>query len=380
MKKVLLISEPGNDGVKSHVIDLLSKISKEKFKLTYIYSLYRYDSIYLDQIKELEKKNVECVRIDINSGLSVSDLSAIYNIYKFLKRRKFDVIHCHSGKAGLVGRIATMLAGKESIIYTPNAFPFQNNSSRTKTFFYKYAEKFLSIITQKIICVSKSEYEEAIKVGIKKNRLVLIENGVNTDKFNYLEKESVFKIKEELNLPTQKLLILSVGRMEFQKNPIFLYESILEYSKKYGRNIHFIHIGKGELKNEVENFIVENKINDLVTIIEYTNKVHLYLKACDVFLLLSRYEGLSIALLEAMACGSAIIGTDVVGIKDVVKDGKSGFLVQNDPLEVAERIYYLKENVNELNMMKKFNHALIKKEYSTERMVSEVESVYLKIS
>lgn len=137
--KLLIISEPGSGGVKRHVMDLLNNLNKDRFEIIYAYSKKRADKDYLSELDELSYE-IQIKEIHhLQQTISIkNDSLAFIEIFKLINYLKPDIVHCHSSKAGVLGRIAAKLLKVPKIIYTPHAYAFQNSnlSNLKKGFIY----------------------------------------------------------------------------------------------------------------------------------------------------------------------------------------------------------------------------------------------------
>ena len=156
-------------------------------------------------------------------------LKYVYNIRKIIKTEKPGVIYLHSTFGGLIGRIAN-IGLKPKVAYNPHGWSFKMDVSKVKIVIYKLVEKILSYFTDKFILISKSEYEEAQKIGISARKLELAYNGIDVES---LDTSSNI----ENLLPKDRYIIGMVGRITEQKNPLFFVEFAKEVVKKIPRNI-----------------------------------------------------------------------------------------------------------------------------------------------
>ena len=270
-----------------------------------IYSAKRKEIIPENIIKEFSE-NVTLIQIDMEREFNlVKDLKATFQLRKLYAQINPDVIHLHSSKAGVIGRWANFLTlTKTNVFYTPHGYSFLRlDISKKKQLFYKLVEKY----TQKIfggttIACGDTEYQIAKSMGKAK----LVRNGIDV---NF--------VSAKHNLCENKVLTFgTVGRITAQKNPVLFNEIALRYL-----HFNFIWIGDGELRHEL------TAPNITITGWFYnTNDVYFWINKTDVMLQTSLWEGLPIAVLEAMALKKPIIAKNVIGNKDLVKNEINGFL------------------------------------------------------
>lgn len=252
----------------------------------------------------------------------VKDIKALWELYTILKKiNGIDVIHLHSSKAGFLGRIVSFLLGKSSkTIYTPHAISFLRldvNPKKRKIFIWM--EKFASLFGGKIVACSQSEKEAIEEQGIK--NVTFINNGIKP-----------LQVEKKINT-SDKITIISVGRLSIQKNPKLFNDIALEFIDNH--NIQFIWCGDGELKSKLTSPNI--KCTGWIERKELEN----YLANADIYLSTSLWEGLPLSVLEAMSIGLPVVLSDCVGNRDLVKN--NGFLY-NNKLEAVKIINDFKEN------------------------------------
>lgn len=257
-------------------------------------------------------------------------ISFFWTFLSLILKEKPDVVHLHSSFAGLLGRIAIVCSGRKNktkVIYCPHAFGFLMETSLLKKFIYLNVEKLLSKVTTKIICVSKTEYNSALKNNFNKNKLELIYNGV-----------SLKNIVNERKLENKnKYKILFVGRFDYQKG-IDILESALKKLIALNTDIYYEFNLVGESVNSKEkiSFTQSNKItvNQLGWLKPYELE-NIYLTH-DVILIPSRWEGFAMVPLEAMSYGLPIISSDIDAFKELDVDHNNHITLFKDENELVQ--------------------------------------------
>lgn len=329
--KVLLISEPGSGGVKRHILDLITNINLEKFEVGIIFSEKRVDGDYVKKLYSY--KNVRIYKSKyLQRDISFKhDVLGFAEIIKVIIDFKPDVVHCHSSKAGALGRIAAKLCNVKKVFYTPHAYVFQDSSiGKLKKRIFVVIEKILSrLCTDKTINVSKGERNIAINENIDVlDKLIVINNGVNQKFINDLS------LLIEFGIDSNVKLVGSIGRLDKQKNSLDFFR-IAKLVICLNRNVKFVWIGNGEMLDEIVSFIKENNMDDYCYIIPFNDESEMLLGNFDVYVSTSLYEGYPYALLDANYNNIPIVASNVVGNNDVVIDGQNGFLYPVDDLSLA---------------------------------------------
>lgn len=341
-------------GVYTYFKDLshfMGQDSVTKNVKTYIIFSDKRKEIKSENISKDFSENVTLIPLDMERELSpIKDLKSAFKLRKLFTEINPDVIHLHSSKAGVIGRWANFITFKKTkVFYTPHGYAFlRQDISKSKRKLYRLIEKYTQFFFGGItIACGDTEYEIAKSLGKAK----LVRNGIDFQKVsaNYNSQK------------TNKLTFGIVGRITAQKNPKLFNEIALQFPQ-----YNFIWIGDGELNNEI------TAKNIQITGWFYsTSEVYQWINQMDVFLQTSLWEGLPLAVLEAMALKKPIVATRVIGNKDIVIEDYNGFLFNDinelaaifSTLEDKQMRLRLSENAYQLaddrfDMFKNFNHLL----------------------
>lgn len=300
-KKILYFVEALGGGVFTYITNLANNLVKD-FD---IYIAYGVRPQTPDNIEDFFNKNIHLIRVkDFKRPISFRDVKAFYEMKEIAREVNPDVIHLHSSKAGFLGRWA--FSGKKvPVFYTPHGYSFlMENISLKKKIIFRSVEKISALRNCTTISCSYGENEETKKLTKK---ALYINNGINIERINHILKGI------SLN-KTEKFTIFTLGRISPQKNPQ-LFNQIAERFP----NVDFVWIGDGKLRNELT--------SSNVTITGWLNMEKALQRAinCDAFLLTSEWEGLPMALLEAMYIKKPCIISNVIGNNNVINN-KNGFL------------------------------------------------------
>ncbi len=274
----------------------------------------------LDVIRSFNMENVEKHQIDfVRNPFTVKNIVAYKQLCKLVKEIGFNVIHCHTPVGGVIGRI---VAHKYHVttIYTAHGFHFYKGAPVLNWLLYYPIERFLARWTDILITINKEDYERAKK--FVKGQVVRIPGvGVDTKKFADCKINKAEK-RRELNVPEDSFLILSVGELNKNKNHQIIIKAL---SLLQNKQIHYVIVGTGQLKNELEILSRKLKLEKQVHLLGYRQDIAEICKAADIFAHPSFREGLGIAVLEGMASGLPVIVSNSGGIKDYTETGKTGY-------------------------------------------------------
>lgn len=335
---------------------MVSEIDEE-FEIVIAYGIRKetpenFERDFNNQVKFIKIRNFTR-SININK-----DIKALKEIRKVIQQEKPDIVHLHSSKAGVLGRLA--IRGKKvKMFYNPHGFSFlKQDDSKVKRLMYWLIEKVTSMLNRKctIIGCSNGEYLEAKKLN--KNS-ICINNGIDVEKL----KEETKDLKER-QTDYNNLKICTVGRIGYQKNPE-LFNEIAEELK----NLQFTWIGEGELKDKL------TSSNIKVTGWKTRKEVLEELNNQDVFILTSLWEGLPISLLEAMYMKKICIVSNCIGNRDVIENEINGFIANNID-EFVKEINDIKHNEKQIVEITDNAKGDILNTYCIDVMVKQYQKIY----
>jgi glycosyltransferase involved in cell wall biosynthesis len=358
-------------GIRQHVFDIAEGLDKEKYEVYLAYSDNRADDKFFEEIDKIGR-TVHLIRCnEMQRSIGTWDIKAYQQLKKIIKEIKPDVVHCHSSKAGIVGRLAAKNCKVPLIIYTPNAYSFQSpDLSNAKKTLYVYAERFLSRACDYTINVSKGEMELALKHKIvTKENLKLIYNGIEDKN---LEDKTV--IREKLKLDINKKYVGVTARCAKQKDP-FNFLKIAVKTIKANDDVDFIYIGDGDMEEEMKSWINEKGLSDRIHMLGFRNDASEIVGCLDIYLSTALYEGLPYSMIEAMRAGVPIIATDTVGNNELVFEGVNGIMF---PVRDVDRAVELikcqlkNEKIKSEEVRNSFNNM-----FSLDVMLEETEKLYM---
>lgn len=370
-QKLLLIIEAMSGGAGRHVQDLISHLSQEKFDIFVIYSNHRTNPEFLEKIVTMNEQAtfISCDFL-VREIKPKYDLLAYQFIAKKIKEIKPDIVHCHSSKAGVIGRLAAKRRGVKKIFYTPHAYSFlAPEFSGKKKFLFVQIEKFLSrFSTTQTFCVSIGEMQAALEVNLDKtDKFQVIYNGL--PEIDLPSKET---IRAQLGLEKTVVVIGNNARMSEQKNPMFFME-IAQKMIRQNANWHFVWAGDGQLMPLFQSFIKQNGLEKNIHLLGERPDSETVVTAYDIFLTTSQYEGLPYAPIEAMRAGVPILATNVVGNSELVIEGKNGYLIDLEwSKSVEEKLY--KAAKMDAQMIK----ADFRQRFAIDQMLKQIETEYVK--
>ncbi len=301
---------------------------------------------------------------DINPA---KDIKTITSICHILEDKQPDIIHCHSSKAGIVGRVAGAIKNIPAV-FTAHGWAFTNGVSPAKRIIYAAIEHMMLGITKRVICVSEFDRQLAKRWFLHNyNRIVTVHNGIVDKTFNS-------NIAREDFLP---LKLVSVARFSHQKNNMELIRAVEQINKLYSGSLQLNMVGDGPLLSEAQAYVTSHKLENDVHFLGSRTDVDDILNKNDIFCLISNYEGLPISIIEAMRAGMPIIASDVGGVNELVQDEVNGFLIPRGNIsELVDKLKYILEHKKLIKSMGEASRKIYEEEYTADRMNQKILSVY----
>lgn len=269
--------------------------------------------------------------------------------YKMLKRiideGYYDIIHCHTPVGAMLTRLAARQARRKGsiVIYTAHGFHFYKGAPLVNWLLYYPVEKWLAKDTDVLITIDREDYERAKKF---KSSMVKYVPGVGIDTQRFVRKGRDRDGKrEELGIENEDFVLLSVGELIPRKNYEFILRTISDMKNlpEYKKLI-FLVCGRGILKDDLEKLCRELGIEEKVRFLGYRSDIPEICNASDLFVFMSKQEGLPVALMEAMACGLPAVCSDIRGNTDLITDGDDGLVIGFDQSELQNAILSLMDD------------------------------------
>lgn len=351
MRKIMHVAEPFATGVLSFLID----ITKRQVEEYEVYILYGIRPLTPDNVEELFDKRVHLIKIDSFRGAigTVLNPKAYHEVYTWYKTIKPDIVHFHSSASGFVGRWA-LPCGKLPAFYTPHGYSFlMKDGAKIKQFVFWLIEYLSAKRPAGTIACSEGEYKEAVKLS--KNS-TYVNNGINTGELRTFVRP-ISRIQQPIKVCTG-------GRILYQKNPR-LFNNIARLLPE----AEFIWIGEGELRSEL------TSPNISITGWIKRKEALSILKDADFFILPSLWEGLPISLLEAMFLKKICLVSNVIGNRDVIRNGING-LICNSANEYADSIRKIANGkINGIFLSERASED-VEQHYNIDLMAQKYDEIY----
>lgn len=319
---VVTLAEVG--GAQSYVRDLLPAV-REEFDVTVA---ARGEGPLRDYCAENGIAFVPLYRLRRDISL-LSDVLGLLELVRLFRRLRPDVIHLNSSKAGVLGRIAGALTRVPARVFTAHGWAFEATSGRG-AHVYLWADRLVRPLTSMVVCVSETDYRSGLAAGTcTASRARVIPNAVDVGPLpDRSDRE-----------PGGRIEIVSIGRLAGQKN----FPALIAAAALLPAGAARIRIlGDGPQRELLESLIATHGLEETVELVGEVSNVRDYLAQADIFVLSTHYEGMPLAVLEAMASGLPSVVSAVSGLHEIVVEGRSGLLVEpDDPAALAAALMRL---------------------------------------
>jgi len=358
-------------GAQDNTLYTLELLDKGKYDVSLACNLCGEFVERANSIVQCKIYNIKYLAREINL---FKDLRATLELVKLMRKEKFQIVHTHSSKPGVIGRIAAFISCVPVLIHTVHGFPFHDFMNIFKRKYLLLVERAMNSITTHLITVSKLNLKKIIDLGLAtENKITNIYSGIDFKKFQVLSKSS---IRNELGINPKIRLVGFVGRLSEQKAPLTYSKAIAKVVKLYP-DCHFIFVGDGPKRTEIEKFINKKQLDSRVSLLGTRKDIPEIINSLDLFVLSSIYEGLGRSLTEALYCKVPVVATKVDGVPELIQDNKTGLLVPPEDCErLAEAIVYALNNPGKMKRLAKEGHKFVKLHFDVKQMVKKIEIIY----
>jgi len=365
--KVLEVIRQGQiGGGESHVLDLVDGFDKSVVEPVVLSFTDGH------MIEKLQHWGIKCHVIETERAF---DPLVFGKITDLVKEEEIELLHAHGSRAAS-NLLWTQKQTGLPMVYTVHGWSFHQDQSSLVQKARAKSEELICNQCRQVICVSESNRETGEEMFGLKNAVV-IENGINLHRFD--RNGQYHDVRQRLGLEADDYVAALIARMTIQKNPIIFAKAVMQANMQNPK-IKGLMIGDGDMKGEVKDFIRDNRLFRIIRQVPFRTDVPDVLNAIDLYCLPSLWEGLSIALLEAMAMAKPIVATPTDGTKEVIKDGENGLLVDFDNVDqLAEAMLHLYDHPEEARRYGDAAYSVIEERFNSLRVSEAVTRIYQQI-
>lgn len=305
------------------------------------------------------------------------DISAFIKLVRLLRKEKPVIVHTHLAKAGIIGRLAALVAGVPIRIHTFHGHTFSNYFPSWQTKVFLSMERIIARYTDRIITISKklsSEISDKYRVA-PADKISIIPLGFELEKF--LENTpGENSLRSRLNLEDGSLAVGIIGRLTPVKNHKLFLDVARDVLDRIDK-VRFIIVGDGECRDALEKYAEDIGIKESVAFLGWQKNMQNVYQDLDIIALTSLNEGTPVSLIESMAAAKAVIATNVGGVPDVVKDGQTGILVESGDRETfTAKLIGLLIDREKRNFLGQNARSHVLERYSAGRLYRDIEKLY----
>ena len=313
-----------------------------------------------------------------------SDREAYKKIKEIILEFKPDIVHTHASKAGAIGRRAAYACNVPVIIHTFHGHVFHSYFGQLKTKLFKYIERKLARKSTAIIAISEIQKKELSEIHhiCPAEKIHVIPLGFDLQKFqdNISEKRKI--TRETYQLQEEDVAVAIIGRLTKIKNHAFFLEVVENLLLKQEGTATFFIVGDGELMDEIQEkvSVLIEKYQAKIILTSWIKDIATFNAGMDIICLTSDNEGTPVSLIEAQASNVPIITSDVGGVKDILLEGKTGFVIKRGDLEDYVKKLGNLINNKELRMELSSNGwNFVKEKFHYTRLTRDMEELYRKL-
>jgi len=372
IKIVHIITKLELGGAQINTIYTYENLNVERFGT---YLICGHGGILTDKI---EKKDGFIIIKDLQREIRpIKDLKTYFQVFKVLKKINPDIVHTHSSKAGIIGRISAFVLKVPYIIHSVHGFSFSPFQSFLKRNFFLYAEKIVSKLTTHFIFVSNDDIKVARQKKLVKDNYTLIRSGFQTKRF--LQKSSnLASIRKKYNVKDKDFVCGVIAPFKPQKGLFHLIE-IASMVLQKRRNVVFFIAGDGKLREEIEYRLKKKGILENFRLPGFIFDIENAIDIFDIGISTALWEGLPQSLIQMRLKKKPIIASNISGNIEVIKHNKNGFLVNVfNYRKFSEKILFLINNKTERERLSNFKEDF--SEWDADFMVKSQEQLYLLLS
>jgi glycosyltransferase involved in cell wall biosynthesis len=306
------------------------------------------------------------------------DMRALVALVRLVRRRRPDVVHTHSGKAGALGRLAGRLGGARAVVHTVHGWSFSDHQPWLPRTAYRWVERALRPATDMLISVSRADLDNGLRMGLATSgRAAVIRSGFDIKSFTS-HADDRDRVRSEWGVAPGQTLVVNASCLKPQKAPLDFVRAAAQ-ALATEPSLRFALVGDGELRPDVEATAAQLGLGDAFRACGWRRDMPSVLHAADVVALTSLWEGLPRTVVQALVAGKPVVATRVNGTPEVVRHGLNGFLLEPHDIDGFARAFV--DLARDPALRSRLGSAGVAdiEQFDQERMVVEQEALYARV-
>jgi len=376
IKVIRIIARLNIGGPSLHVLNLNNGLDHSRYESVLVTGM---EEPHEGTLKDLAASRGVHMEVIPEMGREVhwrKDIVTIGKLLKLMRQYRPHIVHTHTAKAGLVGRIAARLAGVPIVCHTFHGHVFKGYFNPVKTKVFIQLEKFGAFLSDRIITLSEGLRDEIINLGISRtNHFAVIPLGFDLSPF---ARQSRYhgEFRRELGITSQERLVGAVGRLTKIKNLPLLLNAI-QRIHQVDPHLHLVLVGDGELRQELEDYVRHLGIRPVVHFTGWRRDLPFIYSDLEAVIISSDNEGTPVCLIEAMAAKCPVVATRVGGVENLIADEQTGRLVPPGEVEsLAQGILRTFQEPQKTRTMAEKGQAAILALYHQDRLLKNMDELY----
>lgn len=329
-------------GAQRVLFSLIESLPADEYEITLVCSPGGELIEWIERLNDVRSAPIRVIPLEsLKRQISPThDLKAFSSLLRLMRTERYDVVHFHSSKMGILGRLVAWVVGVPNIIFTVHGWGIGHDQSPLLRRLLGMVEKMIGRLGATIVCVAEHDRQVGIDQGyVPINSTLVVHNGVPQPEYRFGE------LRQLVQADDGHFLLGTVCRLADVKNPdIYIHTAAALQSMGFFA-FKLLLIGDGPLRSHCEDLVEQFDLGGCVIMTGAREDAPALLSDLDLFLLLSRQEAFPLVVLEAMQAGLPVIATRVGGIPEQVEDGVTGFLVDPNPEAIAMTVMKLVSDV-----------------------------------
>lgn len=362
IKLIHVLSDMKIGGAGRWLLNLMKEIDREAFAVKVV--LPRGSML----ISKMNQLGIAVIEIDGNFDKSF-DMKAVKYFSGLFKEEKPDIVHTH---ASLSARIGARLAGVRASVNTKHCIDLPKAGVK------KSIDAWINMrLSDKFITVSEAVKRNLSEAGIDGNKIETVYGGV--DKLSEISDLEKQRLREEWHIDQEDVVIGIAARLTEVKGHVYFIEAAKRVIEKNDK-VKFLIAGTGHREAALKSIVQEMNLNGKIIFTGFVDKIEELFNIIDINVISSTSEALCLSLIEGMSLGKCCIGTDTGGIKEVIVDGRNGYLVPvKDSAGLADRMLTLAQDKPLRETMGQAGKLLMNEKFSSQQMARRIEKIYIEL-